>query len=95
MRARSVDVSLVECNPRLNDRHAGPRVTRSSISAPVQIRGYPRAAVDYDAPQCGIKEPCVLLREGSLAEAMFDARRPPGLALLISDYMSGFVQSLP
>ena len=54
-----------------------------------------QSADDYGSPQCGIKEPCVLLREGSLAEAMFDAQRPPGLALLISDYMSGFVQSLP
>ena len=61
-------------------------MTGSSISAPVQTRGYPRAAVDYDAPQRGIKEPCVSLREGSLVEAILDAQRPPGLALLTSDY---------
>ena len=62
----------------------GPRANGSRPGAPVRIRGYPDA--QCEASQCGIKEPCVWLRGGSLAETTWG---PPGLALLASDYKCG------
>ena len=97
MSARGVNGSLDECNPRLNDCRAGPRVTRSSISAPVQNRGYPRVAVDYALPTVGRLGVELSNRSFHYAREVWPRRSstiqlPPGLALPIPASLSGSLE---